>query len=69
MYATTTEGDNVGAPTTSGETDTTWVDADYQVIPDGRVFNQPIDVEKNPLYKALKLGLTVIKDQKPPTMD
>ena len=48
------------------EGNTAWIDTDYQVV---NKWDEPIDVNKNPLFKALKLGISVFKDQKPPTMD
>lgn len=50
----------------TGEGDTAWVDANYQA---SSKWDTPIDVEKNPLVQALKLGLSVFKDQKPPTIE
>ena len=52
--------------TITGEGNTAWVDTDYQVT---NKWDEPIDVDKNPLFKALKLGINVFKDQKPPTME
>ena len=52
--------------TITGEGNTAWIDTDYQVL---NKWDEPIDVNKNPLFKALKLGISVFKDQKPPTMD
>ena len=52
--------------TITGEGNTAWVDTDYQVT---NKWDEPIDVNKNPLFKALKLGINVFKDQKPPTME
>ena len=45
--------------TITGEGNTAWVDTDYQVT---NKWDEPIDVNKNPLFKALKLGISVFKD-------
>ena len=55
--------------TISGDKDTTaWIHADHQVIPDDR-WDQSLEVDKNPIFKALKLGISVFKDKIPPTID
>lgn len=51
--------------TITGEGNTAWIDTEHQVI---NKWDEPIEVEKNPLFQALKLGISVFKDQKPPTI-
>lgn len=57
---------SVVTATISGEGNTAWIDTDYQVT---NKWDEPIDIDKNPLFKALKLGMSVFKEQKPPTME
>jgi hypothetical protein len=77
LYAKTNDGDaeefsgpssGKSTGTISGEKDTAWVNAKYQVIPEDR-WNQSLEIDKNPIFKALKLGMSVFKDKKPPTID
>lgn len=59
--------DGGNTATISGEKDTKWIDADYQVMPENRW--KPIEIDKNPIFKALKLGMSVFKEKKPPTTE
>lgn len=56
----------VATATVTGEGNTAWIDTGYQVT---SKWDEPIEIDKNPFYKALKLGVSVFKDQKPPTIE
>lgn len=65
-YPSDTQPPEGNTATISGDKDTAWVDTEYRVMDK---WSETIDVDKNPFVKALKLGLSVFKEKKPPTLD